>query len=338
MDWHTIHVHHHDENADPLLLDAVRPLFARLAGQVAAVSWTRHWRLGPHLRLNVLADEDVVTGVALPAAREVVGGWLRRHPSTRRLDPAALLPVHRRLAAAEREDGPLTPWRPDNSLHLGPYDRRVAVLGTEEMADLLADFYADTTPLSFAVVEHAPATRRLMVAFDLIVATAHALSTAGIQEAFVSLRSHAEAFLHGNPEHLRDGWDRHYRRHADTLGIRLAGVVTALDEDRDLVPFVRDWAAVLRRYRRRAEDLMDTGRFAMPGVDSARMAAVSPFHRSLVDGRAWAELAGSRAFALYRLAINYTYLQLTRLGVAPEHRFLLCHLAANTVEERGVRV
>ncbi len=340
MDWHTIHVHYHDEDVDPLLLHGVRPLFADLTGQVAALSWTRHWLRGPHLRLNVRADEHLVRHVVFPAAREVVGGWLRAHPSTRRLDPAALLAEHRAMAAHEKEPGPLTPLRANNSLHLGRYDRRVAVLGTEEMADLLADFYADTTALSFAVVEAAPAAKRLMTAFDLVVATAHALSGGGIGEAVVSLRSHAEAFLHGSPEHeaLRDGWDRHHRRHADVLGVRLAAVVAALDEDRDLVPFVRDWTAVLRRYRRRAEELVDRGRFSMPGADPAAMAALSPFHRSLAGRGDFAALAASRGFALYRLMINYTYLQLTRLGVTPGQRFLLCHLAANTVEERGAHV
>jgi hypothetical protein len=31
--------------------------------------------------------------------------------------------------------------------------------------------------------------------------------------------------------------------------------------------------------------------------------------------------------------LNYTYLHMTRLGITPTERFLLCHLAANAVEE-----
>jgi hypothetical protein len=38
-------------------------------------------------------------------------------------------------------------------------------------------------------------------------------------------------------------------------------------------------------------------------------------------------------FLRYRLMLNYTYLHLTRLGVPGLHRYLLCHLAANAVEE-----
>jgi hypothetical protein len=32
--------------------------------------------------------------------------------------------------------------------------------------------------------------------------------------------------------------------------------------------------------------------------------------------------------------LNLTYLMLTRLGISPAERFLLCHLAANAVEDQ----
>jgi len=328
VDWHSIHVYYHDDNKDRLILDAVRPLFKRLA---SAASWTRHWRQGPHLRLTFRSDVDTT----LPLAEEVVGGWLAEHPSTTSLDPDSLLPAHRLLAMREREQGPLTPWPPNNSLRVAEYDRRVAVLGNEDMADLLADFYADTTPMSFAMVE---AEKRLMLAFDLVVATAHTQTT-GIQHGFVALRSHAEAFLNGHPDSgkLRPRWDEHYQRHADSLAARLRGVVATLDGDHEAVPFVRDWARVLGTYRARAENLLAEGRFFMPTANfspESGLAQNSRFHRALVAGPRWSEMGSSTTFALFRLMANYTYLQLTRLGVTPDERFLLCHLAANAVEDQ----
>jgi hypothetical protein len=339
VDWHTIHVYYHDDDKDALILEAVRPLFDRLAGQVDAASWTRHWRQGPHLRLNVLADKETVHRSVFPAAQEIVGGWLDANPSTRQLDPVAVLPDHHVLAEAENERGPLMPWPANNSLRLGRYDRRVEVLGSEEMAGLLADFYADTTPISFRMTERSGAGQRLMLAFDLIVATVHALSTAGIRDGFVALRSHAEAYLNGRKENrlLRDGWDRHYRRHSATLATRLAGVVATIDGSHDAAVFVREWVDLLRRYRSRAEELVARQQFYLPPLDSGAdsgMSAASPFHAALVAGPRWARLRDSTAFALSRLLINYTYLQLTRLGVAPGERFLLCHLAANVVEDQ----
>ncbi|CAM3351928.1 thiopeptide maturation pyridine synthase [Kibdelosporangium persicum] len=339
MDWHTIHVYYHDDDKDALILEAVRPLFDKLAGQVGALSWTRHWRQGPHLRLNVRADQDTVHRSVFPAAQRIVGGWLERNPSTRRLDPLEVLADHRRLAEAENERGPLTPWPANNSLRLGHYDRRVEVLGNEAMAGLLADFYADTTPISFRMTERSGRGQRLMLAFDLIVAAVHGLSTVGIKDGFVALRSHAEAFLNGRPENamLRDGWDRHYRLHSATLAARLAGVVATVDGSPEAVPFVREWVDLLRRYRSRAEDLVARYEFSLPPLDSganSRLSTASPFHAALVAGSRWARLRDSTAFALSRLLINYTYLQLTRLGVPAGQRFLMCHLAANTVEDQ----
>lgn len=340
MNWHTICVYYHDEDKNALILDGVRPLFDLLAGHVDAVSWTRHWRQGPHLRLNVRADDATVHRTVLPMAEEIVGGWLSEHPSTLDLDPDELLPLHQGLAEQERERGPLMPWHANNSLHLAPYDRRTEVLGNDEMADLLADFYADATPASFQMVERAATgQQRLMLAFDLIVATTHALTTGGVREGVVALRSHAEAFLNGHPEsgRLRPSWDQHHRRHAEMLAARVAAVVATVDGDREAVEFVRDWANLLLRYRTRAEELMARQRFYMPPIGfgpESGLVRASPFHRALVAGPRWSGLGSSTTFALYRLLVNYTYLQLTRLGVAPAERFLLCHLAANAVEDQ----
>lgn len=334
MEWHTVHVYYHDEDKDALILDAVRPLFERLTGQVGAVSWTRHWRQGPHLRLNVRAGQETAERVVVPMAQEVVGGWLARHPSIRLLDPHAMLADHRRLAEVENDTGPLLPWPANNSVHLGRYERRVDVHGNERMADLLTDFYADTTPISFRMIERFGTRQRLMLAFDLIVATVHALSTTGIQDGFVALRSHAEAFLNARAENaqLRDGWDQHYRRHASTLTTRVAGVVSTVDGVHEAAAFVGEWVDLLGHYRNRARHLAAEGEFHLPPLDSG-LGGVSSFHATLVAGPRWARLRDSPAFALSRLLINYTYLHLTRLGVTPSERFLLCHLAANAVED-----
>src|SRR6266550_9008553 len=142
--WQTVCVSYHDSSTvDDLILDAVRPAFAELSG---AAYFLRHWRRGPHLRLNVLASDEQLRATVLPVLRRTVGGYLRAHPSTAAMDLAALLPEHRRLAARERDTGPLWPPRPDNRLELESYDSRADVLGGEPAAELLADVYSATTP------------------------------------------------------------------------------------------------------------------------------------------------------------------------------------------------
>src|SRR5690349_17575246 len=116
--WHTVCVYYYDERGhDDLILDAVRPLFTKLSEIVAAAYFARHWRRGPHVRLNFHTSGEVLRRTVLSAIDDTVGAFLYSHPSRSTVDPPALRDAHRTLARAERDDGPLWPWRPDNSVH-----------------------------------------------------------------------------------------------------------------------------------------------------------------------------------------------------------------------------
>lgn len=345
MDWHSVHVVYYEENKDALVLQAVRPLLDRLGSRVAAASYTRHWLRGPHLRLNLRCDPDTLATEVWPATEEIVGDFLARCPSRARLVPEEHLESHRRLAELERESGPLLPWHPDNSMHQAPFDRRVEVLGSPEAADLLADFYADSTEPAFRMTEQiVDGRQRASLAFDLMICVAHALSGVGIRTAFLSFRSHAEAFLATYPEGegLRPEWEAHYRRHGAGLPGRVRQLVAALERGQRAPGVLDDWITLLRRYRRRARELLTAGRLSMdaPFTESPsaadeqpRLAEISPYHREAFANPAVVRSLTAEWFVLYRLLLNYNYLQLTRLGVTPMQRFLLCHLAANAVEE-----
>ncbi|WP_165977801.1 thiopeptide maturation pyridine synthase [Nonomuraea diastatica] len=340
MEWHSIHVYYHADK-DALVLGGVRPLFATLSAHVAGAAYIPHWKRGPHLRLHLRCGTPVLDGVVWPAVHEIIGGFLAEHPSKAALEPEQHLPMHRRLAELEHESEPLLPWHPDNSIRPEPYDRRIRVLGSEDAADLLADFYSDTTPLAFDMTEALrEGGRRLAVAFDVMIATAHALSGAGIEAGFISFRSHAEAFLAAWPEAegLRTAWEEHYHRNSAQLAARVRAIIATLDGEQKVVPFVDEWVAALSPFRRRGTSLIRDGRLSMVpppyrGFDPmAELAQVSSFHKHLVDP-AWQEIRSADWFNVYRLMLNYAYLHLTRLGVTPVERFLLCHLAANAVEE-----
>lgn len=345
MRWHSYHVFYHDDQT-PLILDAVRPLFRRLDGDVGALSYLRHWRRGPHVRLNVRCTDETGRDVVAPAVHEVVGGYLAERPSTARLDPAALLPEHRRLARQELDPGPIRPWCADNSIHPAPFEDRSHVLGGPEAAEMLAGFYADTTDLAFAMTETVAAGGgKRALAFDLMAATAHALSGIGLWEGFVSYRSHAEAFLSRSPAgaRLRERWDAQYERHAEALTERVRTLVAGLDRPPGRVPYVGEWAEILGRYRRRGLRLIAGGRLTMdPPVfgdaeEEARaargVAEMSDFHRALLASESWPKTLSADWFTAYRLMLNYTYLHLTRLGMTPMERYLVCHLLARAVEE-----
>lgn len=346
--WCSFHVHYHDDS-DALLLDGVRPMLRQVAEAVDTSFFLRHWRLGPHLRLNVLCQPHALTDVVRPAVHDIVGGALARRPSRAALVPEEHLELHRRLALLEVEPGPLMPWRPDNSIHEQAHDARVSTVGSQDEADLLAGFYADTNDLVFDGLERiAAGDQRLAIAFDLMIATAHALSGLPLSQAFVSFHSHAEGFLHSplGARGQRERWAAHYRAHSDALADRLRTLVATVDRDLGVAgspssvgSMAASWVARLRPYRARAARHVLDGRITddpiLPEESRALYADLdaSPFHRRLLATPGWQRFRDSDGFALYRLMLNSTYLHLSRLGVAPEERFLLCYLAAHTVED-----
>ena len=347
MNWHTVAVYYYDDNKDDLVLDAVRPLFDALPPAVTGAYFARHWRRGPHLRLNFRTGRAALPDGVLPAVENVVGGFLARRPSTAVLDAAELLPEHRRLAETEQEPGPLWPWRPDNSVHVEPYDDRAHVLGGQRAAGMLADFYTSTTRHAFDATQAVRDGRRqrLWLAFELMIATAHGFAAGGLGRGYLSFRAHAEVFLArtGAADRWRAGWDASYAAAAPALRERLTGLVSAIDRGRaagtpylQCPPAVAGWLSALAGFRRHCYPLVDSGELQMDGAPAGQQAppGASPFLRELITNREFHErVLPSSGFRRYRLLLNLLYLQLTRLGVRPVDRYLLAHFAANATEE-----
>ncbi|MFC5826357.1 thiopeptide maturation pyridine synthase [Nonomuraea insulae] len=332
--WHAAHIYYYEPDKTALLLDAIRPLLRRLP----SAHVLRHWRQGPHLRLNVRTDPLTWSRKVRPDIEQHIGAYLRAHPSTAHPDSTALLAQHRLLAELEQERGPLTPWFPDNSIQYVPYDNRLHVLGDQEAADLLTDFYTDSTPLLFQMLEHArdghDSTE--LIALGLMLAnTVTALPP--ITRGFVSYRSHSEGFIVGcaDPAAVRAEFQTYYQQHREELTDRVRSVINTL-RGRGTVPFVREWADLMTVYKQRATPLIAEGKLIQPLVFDEEAASRFPseFHWLMFGNRAYHEAVfGNPAFSRYRLLINYTYLQINRLGLTPPQRFRLCHLAADAVED-----
>jgi hypothetical protein len=205
---------------------------------------------------------------------------------------------------------------------------------------LLIQFYCDTTELAFEMLRAARSgTDRLAIGLDLMFAIAHTMFPP-ITRGFISYRSHAEAFLArtGKAAAAREVFERRYQVRRSELACRLRAVLATFDGSSQPVPFVREWTAVMQRYRARGEELIRSGElsFAAPARaprGTRGPSGLSEFHSLLVSSGGYEALSRSTPFLGYRLILNYTYLHLTRLGVRPIDRFLLCHLAANAVED-----
>jgi hypothetical protein len=343
--WQSAHVYYYAEDKDALLLDAVRPLLDDLRPAVERAFVVRHWLRGPHLRLRFHASDQLFERQIRPALEQRLGGYLATRPSTALLDAEALLPIYTALAEQEDEQGPFVPLHPDNTIVYEPYDNRLRVLRRIELVEIIEDFYVETNPLLFAMLEAVRGgASRLMLSLALMFSTGH-IGTHHISSGFLSFRSHAELFIIRTPEPaaVRAQFERQYAKHAPALRAQLQLVLETLAGRREPAPFVLEWAQLLRHYAARADALIALGAqsplIAHSDLTPEQMqiwqarVQQSEFHRTReAHSDYWQHLVAEDWFQRYRLMVNLLYLHLSRLGVRPIERAMLGHFLANTVE------
>ncbi|GAA1507503.1 hypothetical protein GCM10009677_45140 [Sphaerisporangium rubeum] len=335
--WRAVQIRYYDQDKDGLILDCVRPLLRRLDGLVQRPYIVRHWRQGPHLRLNFRAATGDWDREILPAATEAITRYLREHPSTTRLDEHEHLAAHRLLAVREHETGPLSPWYPDNSLQTEPYDDRLRVFGGQVLADLIDEAAAESTRLAFGTLDR---VRRGELALftaviDLMVAVAH-VSVPPIARGYMSYRSHVEAAASccEDRDALMAAFEARYRQNARQMRATVTGVVAAIDAG-DPPPHVRDWIAFTRRQKETALPLLARKEIDLdfPDQPVVQRHPVGYFDVLMSTGRFRSEVLESDWFLAHRLVVNMLYAHLARLGVTAIQRHLFCHLIASAVEE-----
>ncbi|MFH8385769.1 thiopeptide maturation pyridine synthase [Kitasatospora sp. NPDC018058] len=340
--WRTVNVYHHDGDRTDLLLDAVRPFLRAVAPAASRVWFQPHWRRGPHVRIPIQASAETFDTVVAPAVVDILGAYLRAHPSTAVLDEQAALEQHRRLARYEREQGPLTPWAANNSVEVEPFDRRLSVLGGQAAADLLADYYVDTNDAVFAVLDRVRGGgSRMALAVDLFIAAAHRFLPP-VTYGYLSYRGHADAFLAKHPDGLRERFDRVYEANAERFRQRVV-TITATADYHEVLPF-GSLLDTLLRYRNQADELIRAGELALDtdangrpeewGSSWSAWSERSPFHRTLGGHRGAADqLGGWNTFQQYRVVLNWLYLNMYRIGIGELERNLVCHVVSRAVED-----
>lgn len=340
--WRSVNVFHHDSDRTDLLLDAVRPFVAAISPSVSRVYFQPHWRRGPHVRIPIQASPAAFDEIVAPAIEEILAPYLAAHPSTVVLDEQAAQAEHVRLAAIERERGPLTPWAANNTVEIEDYDRRLHVLGGENAADLLAGYYVDTNDIVFEILDWARGGGSTMaMAVDVFIGAANRFLPP-VTYGYMSYRGHADAFLAKMPDAARERFDAVYEANADHFRQRVVDITAAADYH-DIVPF-SSLLDVLHRYRDQANELITSGELRL-NVDEQGHAQAwgstwsawsdrSQFHRTLGGHRGAADqLGGWPEFQRYRIVLNWLYLNMYRLGIGELERNLICHVVSRAVED-----
>lgn len=334
--WRSVNVFHHDSDHTDLLLDAVQPFIATVAPSVSRIYYQPHWRRGPHIRILIQADVQAFEDVVKPAIHEILVDYLRTNPSTVVLDETEAREQHLRLAEFERETGPLTPWAANNSVEIAEHDRRVDVLGSPAAADLLADYFVDTTDIVFDILDWVRGGgSRMALAIDLFIGAANRFLPP-VTYGYMSYRGHADAFLAKMPDGMRPRFDNVYDANAAHFRQRVVDI-TAAEDYHDVIRFGA-LLDVLLRYRDQAAELIEAGAVNLNpdawGSSWSAWSDRSPFHKLLGGHRGAADqLGGWTEFQRYRIVLNWLYLNMYRLGIGELERNLVCHVVSRAVED-----
>src|SRR5205823_5207789 len=89
--WVSLHVFY-ASNANPMLVDCIRPLLARLREEalISRYFFIKYWLEGPHVRLRLLPADGVDDHHVRDVAQAEIERYLRHRPSLYEIDPVGL--------------------------------------------------------------------------------------------------------------------------------------------------------------------------------------------------------------------------------------------------------
>ncbi|ROP34866.1 lantibiotic dehydratase C-terminal domain-containing protein [Saccharothrix texasensis] len=331
--------YYHDPVKASLLRDAVLPALAEAEAAGARGHVERHWLHGPHLRVRLDREADLVA--------ERLREHLAAHPSTAGTPHDELLDRSHRYGVAELVPPPYEPIHPDNTVVVEPTDHSGIreLLGSDVLVDLRTRVLRLGVPALRDVVAADDTRSTTRVRAALVAMAAHASRySGGLEHGYHSFQSHLEDFLlHSDPDgRLRSRFDRVWADNAPGV----TETVLAVAEGRLTTP----WAAWTVTARELIEVVYDRG--DLPSGYSSRhgeraLALGEPgairrwhpdhrehhseYHRQLraVDLE---HPLYRRPFTVYRFGTNMLYQLLSVCDVTPVERYLAASLVARAAQ------
>ncbi|MFI8089810.1 lantibiotic dehydratase C-terminal domain-containing protein [Streptomyces sp. NPDC086080] len=282
--WLAMHIFY-AANPQPLLVDCVRPLVARLSeeGLVSGYFFINYWLEGPHVRLRLRPSGPGAEAEVRRRAEEAVGGFLKARPALYQVDSGFLKDFYNSLfdiefpgedrAAYLGPDGRMN-LRPNNSFSYEVYAPEYAKYGGPAGVELAEWHFRRSSDL----VLEAYRSMNLHLRTVLLGTSAQLMMVMAScflpdEERLADYLDSYYAFWHrlfpgtgfiGSAE-----YERSYAHMAPSLGARFAHLRQAVASgDLSRLPaFLRGWAEHCLELRERVAALTERGELAFPAWD-----------------------------------------------------------------------
>jgi len=242
------------------------------------------------------------------------------------------------------------PLRPDNSVEVAPYDAAALAknMGSDGAARLLEDYYVETNDLAFSIMEQTRNnyTARLNACFDQLVAIAATSPYLPLRRAYMSYRSHVEAYiicepLIEEPRLRRKRLEAAYEQRHQAIRQRVLRTLWLTEKAPERLP---SWLATVIDIHRRYTELaylgaqageirLKTDEEVEEEEDKNLPLEESAFHLASRQNKAVIQAANTPLMIGHRIDLNFLYLQLNRIGMLNEDRYILDYYIANAIEE-----
>ncbi|WP_017573703.1 thiopeptide-type bacteriocin biosynthesis protein [Nocardiopsis halotolerans] len=333
-EWVAFHVFYASD-ANPIVVEAVRPLVAELRAEGMISGWffLKYWMEGPHLRVRFRPSDASRRAEVTERARSALEDFLRRRPALYDTDTEGLDELYQQMFVAEYGEerweaeygaSGAIPFRPNNTVEVRPYERELDRYGGpvgieiaewhfEHSSDMVAELLASSNTHVRPVLLGLATQLALMTAYTFL------RDDAAVLRFFQRYRAFWETSYQQPSDEQHESFDRSFTRTRDSLRTRIDRIrdITADGNGAVRSRIEQRWIGHCAELRHRVEEAAGRGELLF-----GRRGRGAP---TAVD--APEDLAAV-------LLSSYVHMTNNRLGAAILDEVYLSYLVERTLTER----
>lgn len=244
-EWVAFHVFYASD-ANPIVVEVVRPLVAELRGEGKIEGWffLKYWMEGPHLRVRFRPSEPSMRDEVIERATAAFEDFLRRRPALYDTDTEGLDDLYKQMFIAEYGeqrweveygvDGSI-PFSPNNTVSIRPYERELDRYGGpvgieiaewhfEHSSDMVAELLSSSNTHVRPVLLGLSAQLSLMTAYTFL----H--DDDAVLRFFQRYREFWESSYQQPSDDQHESFDKSFARARDSLSARIDRIRDIADE------------------------------------------------------------------------------------------------------------